>query len=171
MKLFLKICVYVLLSISISNISLASDIYFINMEKVIYLSNPGKLIITNLEEINESNLSIFKEKVNELNIKENNILKSKKNLSEQEFNNKIKEFRKKITNYNNEKNKKITNFNKLKKQKVDNLVKKFIPIVEDYMKENNISFLIDKKNIFIANNKYDITDDIIKLINKEFKND
>ena len=171
MKLFSKICLLVILSYNISNISLGSDIHFINMEKVIYQSNPGKLIVTNLEEINKDNLTMLKKQEKELNIEEKNILNNKENFSDDEFNKQIQEFKKKITFYNNEKNQKIKNFNKLKKQKVDSLIKKFIPIIEDYMKENNISFLIDKKNIFIANKKYDITDDIIILINKKFEND
>ena len=39
------------------------------------------------------------------------------------------------------------------------------------MKENLISLLIDKNSIFIANQKYDITDEIVELIDKKLKND
>ena len=83
----------------------------------------------------------------------------------------MEDLKKEISIYNRERNEKLKNFNKLKKQKVDSLMKKFVPIIENYMKENNISFIIDKKNIFIANKKYDITDKIINLINEKFKND
>ena len=171
MKLFLKIFLLIILSYNIPNISFGSDIHFINMEKVIYESNPGKLIVTNLEEINKDNLTILKNLENELNAEEKNILNNKEKFSDEEFNKQIQQLKKKIAFYKTEKNQKIKNYNKLKKQKVDSLIKKFIPIIEDYMKENNISFLIDKKNIFIANKKYDITDNIIMLINKKFEND
>ena len=40
------------------------------------------------------------------------------------------------------------------------------PIVKQYMEENKIGIVIDKKNIFIANSDQDITNDIIKLLNK-----
>ncbi len=171
MKLISKIFLLIILSFNISNISFGSDIHFVNMEKVIYESNPGKLVVANLEEINKGILTTLKNLENEINVEEKNILNDKENFSDEVFNKKIQELKKKISFYKTEKNQKIKNFDKLKKQKVDSLIKKFIPIIEDYMKEKNISFLIDKKNIFIANKKYDITDNIITLINKKFEND
>ena len=33
------------------------------------------------------------------------------------------------------------------------------------MEKNSITILLDKRNIFIANSKYDITDEVIKIIN------
>ena len=171
MRLFSKLIIFIFFSFNILNISYASDLYFINIEKVIYLSNPGKLIISNLEEIEKLNSSNFEEKKNKISIKENNISKNKENLSDQEFKDQVEDLKKEISIYNRERNEKLKNFNKLKKQKVDSLMKKFVPIIENYMKQNNISFIIDKKNIFIANKKYDITDKIINLINEKFKND
>ena len=41
------------------------------------------------------------------------------------------------------------------------------PIIEDYIKKNSISMVFNQKNLFIANKKYDITKDILKIINKE----
>tara|TARA_B100001250_G_C19248373_1_gene549595 strand:+ start:25 stop:540 length:516 start_codon:yes stop_codon:yes gene_type:complete len=171
MRSFSKLLIFIFFSFNILNISYASDLYFINIEKVIYLSNPGKLIISNLEEIEKLNSSNFEEKKNKISIKENNISKNKENLSDQEFKDQVEDLKKEISIYNRERNEKLKNFNKLKKQKVDSLMKKFVPIIENYMKQNNISFIIDKKNIFIANKKYDITDKIINLINEKFKND
>ena len=50
-------------------------------------------------------------------------------------------------------------------------IKEISPIIEEYMKENLISLLIDKNSIFIANKKYDITDEIVELIDEKLKND
>ena len=38
------------------------------------------------------------------------------------------------------------------------------------MKDNSIYMLIDKKNIFIASKDYDITNNLIELIDKQIKN-
>ncbi len=38
--------------------------------------------------------------------------------------------------------------------------------MNNYMKENSISIIIDKKNIVMAAVKNDISDEIIKLVNK-----
>ena len=37
------------------------------------------------------------------------------------------------------------------------------------MDKNSISILIEKKNIFIAKSNYDITKNILKIINNEIK--
>ena len=38
------------------------------------------------------------------------------------------------------------------------------------MKDNSIYMLIDKKNVFIASKDYDITNNLIVLIDKQIKN-
>ena len=50
------------------------------------------------------------------------------------------------------------------------ILKKINPIIEKYMQENSISIIHDKKNVFIANKNYDITENIIKFINKNIIN-
>ena len=44
------------------------------------------------------------------------------------------------------------------------------PIIERYMTDNSIYMLIDKKNVFIANKDYDITNNLIELIDNQIKN-
>jgi len=43
------------------------------------------------------------------------------------------------------------------------------PIIEKYMSDNSINILLDKKNIFIANNDYDITNFLIELVDNQIK--
>jgi len=38
------------------------------------------------------------------------------------------------------------------------------------MSDNSIYMLIDKKNVFIANKEYDITNNLIELIDNQIKN-
>ena len=37
------------------------------------------------------------------------------------------------------------------------------------MEENNITVVIDKKNVLMGNKKYEITSQIIEILNKELK--
>ena len=37
------------------------------------------------------------------------------------------------------------------------------------MTDNSISIVIDKKNIYIADKNFDITEDVINIINKKIK--
>jgi Skp family chaperone for outer membrane proteins len=43
------------------------------------------------------------------------------------------------------------------------------PIIEKYMTDNSIYMLIDKKNVFIARKEYDITINLIELIDNQIK--
>ena len=80
-----------------------------------------------------------------------------------------KDLKNKISIYKSEKNKKLENFENLKNQQLDIFFKKINPYIEDFMKENAITIILDKKNIFIANSKYDITNSIIEILNDKIK--
>ena len=49
----------------------------------------------------------------------------------------------------------------------DVLLKNLNPIVKDYMNEKNIRVVLDKKSILLADEKLDITKDIMDLLNKK----
>ena len=49
------------------------------------------------------------------------------------------------------------------------LIKTLNPILQKYMNENNIEMIVDKKNILLANSKFDLTEKILKLLDKELK--
>ena len=61
------------------------------------------------------------------------------------------------------------NLIKKKKMEFDLFFKKITPIIESYVKEKNIDIVLDKKNIFIASKKKNITQDIIKIIDSKIK--
>ena len=48
-------------------------------------------------------------------------------------------------------------------------IKLISPLINEYMDKNSISILIEKKNIFIAKSNYDITKNILEIINNEVK--
>ena len=63
----------------------------------------------------------------------------------------------------------INEFNQKKKIEFDLFFKKITPIIESYVKEKNIDIVLDRKNIFIASKKKNITQDIIKIIDSKIK--
>ena len=58
---------------------------------------------------------------------------------------------------------------KKKKTEFNEFFKKITPIIENYVSEKNIDMVLDKKDIFVANKKKDITEEIIKLIDTKIK--
>ena len=53
-----------------------------------------------------------------------------------------------------------------KKIELDEFMKFIQPIIENNVKEKSITIVLNKKNIFIASKEYDITDDIINIVDK-----
>ena len=43
------------------------------------------------------------------------------------------------------------------------------PIMKNYMKENNIKILVDKKNVLLGDSSLELTKQITDLLNKEIK--
>ena len=69
----------------------------------------------------------------------------------------------------------ITNINfleevaKKRKKAGDEMLKNLNPILGKYMESNNIAVVIDKKNVLMGSKKFEITSQIIEILNKEFK--
>ena len=57
----------------------------------------------------------------------------------------------------------------IRNKEIIKLINSINPIIENFMNENSISIVFDKKNIFIADKNYDITNDIIEKININIK--
>ena len=78
------------------------------------------------------------------------------------MNSDIIEFQKKKKNL-------VSNFNLQKKNKLDEFFKMIIPEIEKYINEKDITLVFDKKNLFIANKKNNITDEIVRIIDEKLK--
>ena len=99
-----------------------------------------------------------------------NEIKSQKNIiSEEELKKKLTEFRKEISIFNKDKQKVINEFNQKKKAEFEEFFKKITPIIEKYVNEKKIDMVLDKKNIFVASKKKNVTQEIIKIIDIEIK--
>ena len=166
-----KNLIYILI-IFFSTISLGKsneNIAYLDLDYIVKSTKAGKLIINNLKTSKDKALKKFEQKEKELKKKEEDINKQKNVLSKDELNNKISDFRKEITSFRNDREKLINDFNKKKIQEFKNFFKKITPLIEDYIKEKNIDIVLDKKDIFIANRKRDITNEIIKIIDAKIK--
>ena len=144
-------------------------IAFFDLDEVLNKSISGKNIVLKIEKINKKNfkdIEIIKKKLQTL--KEN--LDTKKNiLSEEEFKIQFASLQKELKTFN-ESNKTISDeFEKVKQKELEQFLNLITPIIEEYIKENSISIVLNKKNVFIAKKEYDITENIIELVNKYAK--
>jgi outer membrane protein len=163
---FLLISFIFFISINLSN---SKETAFIDIDYVIANSNIGKKVLENIDKLDKKNLEILKKKnksLKELEV----IIKNKKNvISDESYNKEVASFKKKVQQFNDEKNQLVKNLNNFKREEIENIFKKISPIINDYMEENSISVLLDSKNIFMGSKKSNLTEDILSEINKKFK--
>ena len=57
----------------------------------------------------------------------------------------------------------------LKKKEMLKIVKKITPLVQNYMEENSIDVILKGETLYISKSNYDITRDILEIVNKELK--
>lgn len=145
------------------------NISIVDVDKLFSDSDKGKIIISQLNELKKNNEIEIKKK-EEIIIKLDQDIKSKKNLiNEDELNTMISEMNNLLKDIKNYKDNFFKDYEKIKNEQLTVFFNDISPIIEQYMIKNSIEIIIDKKNIFIANQNNEITNDLLKIINKEIK--
>ena len=162
---FVKNFFFITVFLVYSSISFANNLAIIDLDYLIENSNAGKLMLENLSNIDKQNASKLKKKKDDL-VKLENEIKSKQNIiSKDALDQEVKDLKLKVNEFNKEKNLLVNKFNELKNSEISNFFNKISPIINNYMAENSIDILIDKKKIFMSNSDSDITQAIIDKIN------
>ena len=144
-------------------------IVFIDMDRLVSTSKPGSSIFNQLKDINNKNLNFLNKEEKKFKEKEKELLTQKNILSELDFQNKVNKLKSEIKNYNETRNKMIEDFNKLKIKNTNNLLKLINPIITKFTNQNDITIILQKKNLVVAKTQLDITDEVIKIVNSEVK--
>ena len=151
-----------------TNTALSEEkISFIDMDRVISTSNSGVSILEQLNKLNKKNILFFDKQEKIFKEKEVKLISQKNIISEIDFKDKVDKIKAEINDYNQQKNKMINNFKKLKIDNTNKLLKLINPILVEFSKNNSISILLQKKNVIIGKTELDITDKIIKIVNKK----
>ena len=169
-KLF--IIYFILFSASFNIVKANNNVSFIDIEKVLSTSKAGLSLIDQLQKINKKNNENFNKNAKLLKENETKLISQKNVISEEIFKKEIKQLQIDVKKYNDNRNKIIANFNKIKVENTNSLIQMINPILKDYADKNSISIILQKKNIVMGKNEYDITDKIIEIVNmniKEFK--
>ena len=139
------------------------------MDRLVSVSKAGSSIFNQLKDINNKNLNFLKNEEKKFKEKEKKLIAQKNIISETDFKKEVDTLKSEINNYNQNRNKTIKKFNKLKIENTNNLLKLINPILTQYSTENEISIILQKKDLIVGKTELDITDDIITIINKEIK--
>ena len=77
--------------------------------------------------------------------------------------------RNEVKNYNSERNEKINSLTKKRLESMEIILKTLSPILTEFSKNNNISIIMDKKNIIIGKTELKITKEILILLDEKIK--
>jgi len=168
--MFIKKFVFLILIFNFFSFSYAEEkVAYIDMDLILSQSNASISLFSQLKKIETTQLESLNKKEKILKDNENKILSSKNILSNEEYVKKVNIFKKDLTNYQSKKKEIIRNFNIKQNNEIMRFIKLISPLINEYMDKNSISILIEKKNIFIAKSNYDITQNILEIINNEVK--
>ena len=159
--------VTIIFFVSVSN-TFAHNTAFIDIDFILKNSSLGKSTINELNEKKSKELEIFKSKEKELQLQESQIKKKSNILKKEDLDKEINLLKIKINEFNIYKNDASEKFENEKKILMKNFFEKLNPIIEEYIDKNLIQILLNKKDIVMGQNNFDITNEIIEIIDKKF---
>ena len=158
-----------ILLLSINNLKAENKVAYLDIDFILTNTLAGKLLLGDLKEEEQKKISKFKVNDEQFRNNEKKILAKKNLVSVEEIKKEMNELQIEYQKYNNDKKKEIDSLKKKRNTNIINFINSINPIIEKYMTDNSIYILMDKKNIFIAKNDYDITQKLIKLIDNQIK--
>ena len=164
-KLFATLIIFLF----IQNQSYADVPHFLDFKFILNQSAAGKKAQDFLKDKLDKGIKGLKEKEKQIQEEEKKVIQQKKIISAEEYKKKVSELRKKVSSLQKERNKLLETVASQRNDARNSLLKNLNPIVKQYMQEKNIRMVIDKKDILLADDELDITNDIITLLNKKLK--
>ena len=155
--------------LNLTTIAYPNNIVYIDMNYILSNSNYGKSIFNELENINKTNIKELETKEKILKDLEKKITNQKNILSKQDLEKKINDLKKKIVVFNKDKNELSKEFNVLKNKRIADFMKNIEPLISDYIKDNSINIVLNKKNVIMGNKDHDITFEILEMVNNNIK--
>jgi len=144
-------------------------IKFVSLDFIIKNSIIGKKLS---KENNEKRNSIIKKNKNQeskLEKQKNDILSKQNVLEKKEFEAKVVSHQKQVKEYQEKRNNEIKALNEKNIKLLKKLKAKIDKILVDYASENKIDMILKKEDIIVSNSNYDVTEDILAIIDKEIK--
>ena len=168
MKYLVKFFVITFFLIVSTHAFAEQKIVVLDMKYVLNNSKAGKDAQEFLTNKFNNNAKKFSELEKSLKKEESDLLKLKASLTKEEYTKKSDALRKKVIDYQSQRRSSI---DKLATQRLEarkTLMRQIEPILDAYIIENNISLVIDKKNMVGGSTEYDVTKIIVEKLDKKF---
>ena len=167
MKYLVKFFVVTFLLLIYTHASAEQKIAYLDMKFVLNNSKAGKGAQDFLQKSFKENQKKFLDEENALKNKENDLLEQKTILTKQAHQKKSDDLRKKVIDYQSQRRASLEKITTQRAEARQKLIEKLDPILKTYVKDNDISLIIDKKNVLMGSTNLDITNIIIEKLNIE----
>jgi Skp family chaperone for outer membrane proteins len=161
--------ILIFFALSINFLKAENKVSYIDIDYVLKNTITGKSLLSALKK--EEDLKINKYQISDENFKnkEKKILAKKNLISKEEISKELRSLQAEFQKYRNDRAKEIDKLKQKRNKNILNFLNLINPIIEKYMVENSITILLDKKNVFIASKDYEITYNLIELIDNQIK--
>ena len=167
MKYLVKFFVVTLFLLICTHTFAEQKIVVLDMKFVLNNSKAGKGGQDYLKKTFNDNQKKFLNMEKDLKKQETDLLAKKNILSKEEYSKQTDTLRKKVIDFQSQRRSSIDKIATQRAEMRETLIKKIEPILDSYIKDNNISLVIDKKNMLGGNTEFDITNVIIEKLDKE----
>ena len=141
-------------------------IAILDLKYVLNQSKAGKGAQDFLKKSYNQNVKKFKEIEASLKKEEADLLSKKTVLSKEDYTKKSDTLRKKVIDFRSQRRAAIDKITTQRAESRSTLIKSITPILETYIKENNISVVINKAHTLGGNPENNITDIIVEKLDK-----
>ncbi len=168
MKVLFKFFLIAIFFLSIfQNANAKQILKYANIDQIIKETNIGNKMLSKINQLDQENIKKLNSFEEELKSIENEIKIKKNIISEKELEKEVNDLKKKVANFNKEKNVMVKNFNDIKKKELKIFFDIINPIVQNYMSEKSIDILFNSNHIFMGNINSDLTIELINEINNK----
>ena len=167
MKYLVKFFVVTFLLLLCTHASAEQKIAYLDMKFILNNSKAGKGAQEYLKKSFKENQKRLSNEETKLKKAESDLLAKKSLLTKEEYQKKSSELRKTVMKYQSDRRSSLEKIAKLRAEARAKLIKELDPILDNYITENSISLIVDKKNIVKGRNDLDITNLIVEKLNKQ----
>ena len=161
--------ILILFLVTLNKPYLKAETYFLDFKLILDQSEAGKKANKLLKSQLNQGIKKLKERENQLQKEEKEIIQQKKILSAEEYKKKITALRTKVTKLQKDRNSILDSIAKKRNKARKQVLESLNPIVKNYMVEKKIKIVLDKKSILLGDENLDITKDIMSLLNQKLK--
>jgi Outer membrane protein len=165
----IKIIITSLVLLFIFQAQLFAEIRYVDFKYVLNESKAGKEAQIYLKKKLDNGIKDLKAREKSIQEEEKKIIQQKKVISAEEYKKQVKALREKVSSLQTQRNNLLDTVAKQRSKARAELLKTLNPIIKNYMKENTVRLVLEKKSILLADENLNITKEITSLLNKKLK--